>query len=184
MANFPVSVTGSYIGIDPGTTGVIAVINGGDSNLGIAPNVTLFDIPLEDTDRKRPDLPNLCSLAHALFATLGGGVVMVEDIWIAAGDNPSSAAKVLRIAASCEAAFCAAGFDVRVVPPQTWKAAFGIAGAGLIEADRGKRRKILKDRARAKVVELFPAHAGLFERVKDADRAEATLIAKYAQLKA
>jgi hypothetical protein len=165
----------AYIGIDPGSTGAIAVING--------PNVTIFDIPHVEVKRngkvrRRVDVVALCRLARSL-AAVGAGRVLVEDLWIAGGDNPSSAEGLIRCAAYCEAAFVAAGFDVSTVPPQTWKAAYGIAGAGMIEADRGKRRALLKTRAREKAMQLFPAHEKEFARVKDADKAEATLIADF-----
>ena len=169
----------AYIGIDPGTTGAIAVINGA--------NVTIFDIPTVEVKRngkvrKRVDVRALCRLARAL-AAVSGGRVMTEDLWIAGGDNPASASELIRCAAYCEAAFVAAGFVVDAVPPQVWKAAYGIGGAGLIEADRGKRRAILKTRARETASRLFPNEAGQFAKVKDADRAEATLIAEYGRRK-
>lgn len=166
----------SYIGIDPGTSGAVAVIHGD--------RLALFPIPIAETKRngkirKRLDVAALCTLAHSLFVTLGGGRVLVEDVWIAGGDNPASAGELIRIASACETAFTAAGFDVETVAPQTWKAAFGIAGAGLIEPDRSKRRSILKTRARETAMRTFAAYEKEFSRVKDADRAEAALIAEF-----
>lgn len=166
----------AYIGVDPGTTGAIAVINGSQ--------LTVYALPVRDEVRNgkvrtRLDVAGLCTLAATLGAALGDGVATIEDVWIAGGDNPASVGELMRIVGACEAAFTSAGFEVRKVAPQTWKAAYGIAGAGLIEADRSKRRAILKSRARETAARLFPTQAGLFARVKDADRAEATLIAEY-----
>lgn len=165
----------AYIGIDPGTTGAIAVIN--------CNNLTLFALPVREEKRNgktrtRLDVVGLCNLSASL-GSLFNGVVTIEDVWIAGGDNPASVGELMRIVGACEAAFTSAGFDVRKAAPQAWKAEFGIAGAGLIEADRSKRRAILKTRARDKACELFPGSASMFARVKDADRAEATLIAEF-----
>jgi len=173
-----VSTDRAYIGIDPGVTGAIAVIH--DVKLSI------FALPVIEEKRNgkvrsRLDVIGLCNLAASL-GNMVDGVVTIEDVWIAGGDNPASVGELMRIVGACEAAFTAAGFDVRKVAPQAWKAAYGIAGAGLIEADRSKRRQILKTRARDKAAELWPDVAAMFARVKDADRAEAALIANFARL--
>lgn len=178
VAGSPNEGSFAYIGIDPGVTGAIAVINGA--------NLTIFALPVREEKRNgkvrtRLDVAGLCNLAASL-GNMFDGVVTLEDVWIAGGDNPASVGELMRIVGACEAAFTSAGFGVNKVAPQAWKASYGIAGAGLIEADRSKRRAILKTRARDKAAELWPDAAAMFGRVKDADRAEAALIAEFGRL--
>jgi len=62
----------------------------------------------------------------------------------------------------------ALNIPVRFVTPGKWKKHFGLS------AD--------KEEARARAIQLWPARAELFERKKDADRAEAALLAKWGAL--
>lgn len=63
--------------------------------------------------------------------------------------------------------------EIQTVPPQTWKAIYGIKR----HFDENKRAT--KNEARAIATNLFPQSAKLFSRVKDDGVAEAALIALY-----
>ena len=65
-----------------------------------------------------------------------------------------------------EGAMAALGLPVAFVTPPVWKRAVGIAPG----------KDGAKDAARSEAIRRWPAHAGLFARVKDDGRAEAALI--------
>ena len=67
----------------------------------------------------------------------------------------------------------AAGLEVRVVKPQAWKWALGLA-----------RRGSTKDESRAMAAEMFPEANDSLKRKKDHGRAEALLIAAYGHVAA
>lgn len=169
------SLDGLYVGVDPGTTGAIALIN--------CESVSAWPIPTVRIKRGKGhqnalDTPALCKLVETI-ASLGPVKATIEDVWLAGGDNVVSGGQLMFISGALEAAFVAHGVPVERVAPQTWKGRFGLNGFGIAETDRNKKRAILKSRSRAKAAEFYPASAHLFERVKDSDVAEATLIARF-----
>lgn len=149
------------IGVDPGALGAMALLDG-------------FTLEVEDmpalkmrrgkTDKNEVDGPALAELLQswmpvdAFFIELVGGI---QGQSASAAFNFGLAAGVVRGAAHM------AGCRVEIVPTTTWKRATGVKlGAG-------------KDPSRSRACQLWPRSAALFRRVKDADRAEAALIAEY-----
>ena len=149
------------IGIDPGATGAIALLDGEQA-------LRVDDLPTTTTGRSR-------SVCGALLADL------VRDYMDQAGNRPTAVLE--RVAARpgqgvssmfafgrsygvVEGVVGALGLPLRRVTPQQWK-----RDARLI----GKP----KDAARSLAVELFPEIAHRLTRVKDSGRADALLIAYF-----
>ena len=81
------------------------------------------------------------------------------------GDRPAGAFSFGASKATVETALAVLEVPFRTITPATWKRAAGIPPG-----------KGLKDLARSRAIERWPAHAKQFARVMDHDRAEAALI--------
>lgn len=155
-----------YIGVDPGTTGAIAVLCGN--------SLTVHDIPLTTehvgrTDRTRVDMSALYGLVSAL-ALLDPVCATIEKVGGVQGQGGSQSFIFGFSVGLVHMAFAAAGVEVRTVHPIKWKNVHRVPG-----------KRAGKDKARALAAQLWPDCAHLFARVKDADRAEAALIADYSR---
>jgi hypothetical protein len=91
----------------------------------------------------------------------------------------SNEGKLMRTRGHVEALVWLLGWRLEVVQPATWKREFGLLRKkGLDDAV-----PVDKDDARLKAVELFPGLADQLQRVKDHNRAESLLIARFGQLR-
>lgn len=150
-----------HIGIDPGLSGAIAVINGtGD--------LLVFDMPTMTVDRngkaKRQVSAN--ELADLLRSCAGNDChVYVERVSAMAGQGVTSVFSFGRSFGMIEGILAALKMPVTFVAPATW-----VKGVG-----RGPG----KDASRARAMELFPMQQEFFKRVKDDGRADAALIAHW-----
>jgi crossover junction endodeoxyribonuclease RuvC len=70
----------------------------------------------------------------------------------------------------------ALGCDGSIITPQEWKAAHGLIGAGG-DLKGAARTRAIKTASRQTAMKLHPHHRDLFKRAKDDGRAEAVLIA-------
>ena len=151
----------TIIGIDPGISGAIALVEVDGPFLTL---VDLWDVPTykHTANRKRIMEPNLGEIFQNL-----------EDEWVRQAYIERVHAMPKQGTASTFAfgmavgllrgAAATAGIPVRDMTPTQWKRAMGLRGD--------------KDAARGMAVNLFPSRASDFERKKDIDRAEAALIA-------
>jgi crossover junction endodeoxyribonuclease RuvC len=150
----------TWIGIDPGLLGSIAVIHENGS-------LTVVDTPtvlLKKGSAKREYLP----IEMYRLLPLEGCAALEHGI--AFGSQSSSATyQTGRGAGLWEMALAAAGIPFENPLPLKWKRALGLPPG----AD--------KDASRMMAQRMFPAYAPLFARVKDDGRAEAALLAIYAQ---
>jgi hypothetical protein len=142
------------VGFDPGVNGGVAWVRG-SSLLHVA------DLPAID---KRTSAP----LLYQLLLERPADVMAIELLNAMPSMSGRSLAKLHESVGICRGV-CA---DLPVVAPTpaVWKKHFGIRG----------ERKEQKEMARRKAMERWPQFAQAFQRVKDADRAEAALIALYA----
>jgi crossover junction endodeoxyribonuclease RuvC len=139
------------IGIDPGLSGAIAIIE--DGRL-----IYIDDMPTVMAKKKsRVDVRSLRGLLLDVDGFDTTPPVYLEQV----SSMPMRGVLI------------ALGFTVHDVTPQTWKFNVGLrAVAGATTKDR-------KNASRACAIELFPNCAHLFARAKDDGRAEAALIAYY-----
>ena len=152
-----------YIGIDPGLTGAIAILN----SEGHVRQV--YDMPVCPRPSGKGNMVNNFELGEILeVVDSSGGClcnVMVEDVHAMPGQGVTSVFSFGRSLGVVEGVFWNAGrFDY--VRPQKWKKHFELL-------------KSEKDAARELAIELFPDAAVYLQRKKDIGRADALLIARY-----
>jgi crossover junction endodeoxyribonuclease RuvC len=156
----------AFIGVDPGLSGALAIVNGFDTHLRVEdmPTMTMMN------GKRRIDMAALAALLEewrnwnrdrALLAT-------VEDVHSMPGQGVSSVFSFGFSAGALQQALASAEIPVKLVQPATWKALYGLRG--------GRDNKTA---SRDKATELYPRHAAMWARVKDDGRAEAVLLANY-----
>ena len=146
------------LGVDIGNSGAAALLDQSGALLDVV------DLPTLDAGPAcRPEIsPHLFA---AIVRRWAPSRAWVEWIGPRQGDRPAGAFSFGASKATVETALAVLGVPFRTITPATWKRAAGIpAGKGM------------KDLARARAIERWPAHAETFARVKDHDRAEAALI--------
>jgi crossover junction endodeoxyribonuclease RuvC len=147
------------IGIDPGLSGAIAVINGTDS-------LTVFDMPTITVERngKAKRQVSASELVQILKTAKSDDChVFVEKVSAMAGQGVTSVFSFGRSFGMIEGILAAFKLPVTYVAPATWVKAVH-RGAG-------------KDASRQRAMELFPDNQADFKRVKDDGRSDASLIA-------
>lgn len=172
----------TYLGIDPGIGGALALFDDVTDNLFVY-DVPTFSLPSGKTKKRRVDLMGLARVADIVMGSAGEGapapIVVIEQVNAMPGrgreegDAPrtmgaTSAFNFGRTTGNLEAVFAAHFLRIEYVPPAKWKRDLKVPAA--------------KDGARARASQLLPAHAHHWTRVKDADRAEAALIAVWASM--
>lgn len=148
----------SILGIDPGLSGALALYDPEDGTLCI------HDMPT--TERRGKRFVDEYELARIVDAW----APKIREAWLETatprpGTGVGILATSLRNYGLIRGVIVANFIPLHDTPPATWKRAMGVT----------KDKKTSRDKAS----ELLPAHAPLFRRVKDSDRAEASLIALY-----
>lgn len=148
------------LGIDPGATGALAVVDGLDL-------VALHDMPFFEVSRgrgKRKEV-DVRTLAEIL-ASVSVNAIYMEKVGGMTGDGAAEAFQFGRSAGAAEALAKQLGARFVFVTPPVWKRAMGLIGTA-------------KDDARHMASNLWPAKAAEFARKKDDGRADAALVAEY-----
>jgi crossover junction endodeoxyribonuclease RuvC len=151
------------LGLDPGTHGAIAALEGGEVAL-------LEDLPVHMlTTKRRGDRAELdVHTLHALIATLGPiEHAFVEKVAARPGNGSVSMFRFGQACGAIGAILAVMGIPTTCVLPRAWQAYHGIGPA--------------PDAARQRAVQLYPAIASRLLRNVDAHRADALLIARYGQ---
>lgn len=144
------------IGIDPGATGAIAFIH----DLGDL--IAVDDMPVIDRDVPGVLLAGLIR-RHRDDTTRA----VVERVAARPGQGVSSMFRFGRAVGVIDGVLGALSIPVDYVSPTVWKRALGLS------ADKSESRR--------RAVDEWPDHADRFARAKDDGRAEAALIALWAQ---
>ena len=150
------------VGIDPGYSGAIAFLD------PQGPLFVVHDMPVAPSVKGRTEL-DLNQLYQLLRQDYMRKVVMLEKVATMPGQGISSAFRFGQGYGAIEMALVACGYERHYVTPPVWKKYFGLS------KDKGSSRALACQR--------LPDHAFRFSRVKDDGRAEATLLALYAQEK-
>lgn len=147
------------IGIDPGNTGAIALLDG-DSF------VDVIDMPLMANGKKQQvnavELAKICSD----FVARGAHSAIVERVGAMPGQGVSSMFNFGMGFGAIQGVLSALQIPYRLVTPQKWKKAAGLVGKE-------------KDNARTLAQQLYPAAP--LGRKKDIGRADAILIARFGE---
>ena len=142
------------VGIDPGNNGGIALLRHGQ--LIYADHLPIVGKTLSG------------HLLNNWFADIEPdtpAMVVVEQVHAMPRQGVSSTFNFGKAVGIIEGVIAARGLPVTYVTPQKWKKAMGVT------ADKNSSRQL--------AINLWPTEADLFRRVKDADRAEAALIAEW-----
>jgi crossover junction endodeoxyribonuclease RuvC len=146
------------LGIDPGLSGAIAVLNADGSLLAIHDMPTL-------ADGAKGRLALNAPLVSAIVSQTCARQAFCELIGPRPTDGVAGAFGFGRSRGIIEGTLAAVGIPVEMIAPPTWKRRFNIAA--------GKENK---DSARSVAIARWPAQAALFARKSNIDRAEAALI--------
>jgi crossover junction endodeoxyribonuclease RuvC len=149
------------IGIDPGLSGAVAIL---DVELGalVVEDMPTFSLVRNSKTKREVNAVELARIVDAAQADYA----VVEAVSSMPGQGVSS---VFAFGKGYGVVLGVVGANyLKLVSPSPalWKRVLGLSGKG-------------KDASRAMATNLFPHHAGIFARVKDDGRAEATLLAVY-----
>jgi crossover junction endodeoxyribonuclease RuvC len=153
-------MTTTFIGIDPGLSGAIAVISS-DADKGEWPH--LYDMPvINDGKKNHVNIPELLTILRDWNPK--ETEVVIEEVGAMPGQGVTSMFRMGQTLGILHCAIVACGFPMHRVRPQEWKKTYGMAG-------KDKPASILRAQ------ELFP-HADIKLKKHDG-RAEALLMAEY-----
>lgn len=148
---------GMIVGIDPGYSGAIAFLT--------SSGIEVHDMPVAPNAKGKTEL-DLYSLGQLLIPrSPDRNIAVLEKVNAMPGQGLSSTFRFGEGYGALQMALTGHGYELHLVPPNTWKKHFGLS------RDKGVSRGLATKR--------FPAAADRFTRVKDDGRAEATLIALY-----
>lgn len=149
------------IGIDPGLSGAIFLLQGDDSDV--------FDMPVTErlVNGKLKRQIDPASLARIL--PTDAEFVIVEQVSAMPGQGVTSSFNFGFTAGAIQGVVAALGLPLRTVHPQVWKRKFGLLGQP-------------KDASRAEASRRLPQHAHLWPLKKHDGRAEAALLALYGSM--
>jgi Holliday junction resolvasome RuvABC endonuclease subunit len=151
----------NWIGIDPGLDGAIAVMCEG--------SITLIDTPTVCNGKKRDmDLYTIVRLLKGL-SNSQDVMAAIESVHSMPGQGVASTFSFGKGFGMWLGILAALNIPHQAVAPQTWKK--------VMLADGGKE----KDASRVKAMQLYPQIADQLSRKKDHGRADALLIAAWAQ---
>lgn len=148
----------TIVGIDIGSRGALALLDEAGALLAVE---DMPAIPEGRQGRLAVNPPLLADLVRRWRPSRG----FVEFVASRPTDAPASSFSFGKSRGALEGVLGACGVPFTWITPPTWKRWAGIAP--------GREHK---DTARAAVIARFPAHAHLFKRKLDIDRAEAVLI--------
>ena len=148
------------LGVDPGASGALALL---DTETG---TIDVVDMPVVTIKRGTRNVRQVQpALVVDIIKQLQPDRAVVERVAAMPGQGVSSMFAFGRSLGVVEGALAGVGIPYTDVPPATWIKAMGVRGG--------------KDGSRNRAIELYPRQAGLFARVKDDGRADATLIATW-----
>jgi crossover junction endodeoxyribonuclease RuvC len=150
------------VGIDCGAHGAIALMTDNGFLVSVH-DMPAIDLKVGKTIRRRVSAAGVADLIRKLGPTHA----FVEQV----GGMPGQSSMFAfgQAAGIVEGVLAALGVSTAFATPQAWKRLLGLG------SDKGL--------ARQKALQLFPGAADQLSRVKDADRAEAILIAWYGAMK-
>ena len=169
-------MTSHVIGIDIGLSGAMALL--GQSGL-----MATADIPTmvkgAGTGKVKNEI-NPAALNDILREWSNGHaddvLVAIEQVASMPGQGVGSVMSLGDSRGCIRGVVAARGYATQWVVPQQWKKHFGLKAPA--EENKNKRQAMMKELARAKAIQLYPA-ADL-ARKADHNRAEAILLARYA----
>jgi hypothetical protein len=165
----------TLVGCDSDAGGALVVVRGPAP--GIVVSVQVFDCPTMKVEVNGKQRTRLCVEAMVDLVRDAkippGTVAHVEEGGVEYGFSAQTAFVQGYNFGLWKGVLAASNLDVRVVKPQAWKCALGLA-----------HKQSTKDESRALAGEVFPGVIDFLKRKKDHGRAEALLIAAYGHVAA
>lgn len=158
-----------FIGIDPGLSGAVAFLPGFDGPDGMVARVEdtpIMNVGDDDKVRRKYNTAAMAALLRP-YSSSTDVTVILEAVHSMPKQGVASSFTFGEGLGMWKGIIAALGLPLVMVTPQRWKKE--------MLADQGKD----KSASRYKAIQLFPALADRFSRVKDDGRAEATLMAAY-----
>jgi crossover junction endodeoxyribonuclease RuvC len=151
----------SRIGIDPGLTGAVALLEGDRA-------IRVWDMPVVSERRGKGVCAALLAdiLTEARDLSSDRPEVVLERVGARPGQGVTSMFSFGRAAGIAEGVVGALGLPLKSVTPDAWKRRARLVGKP-------------KDAARTLAIELFPEIASELSRKRDGGRADALLLAYY-----
>jgi len=149
------------IGIDPGLSGAIAVLD----DLKI---FDLFDMPIMPEGKKNKNQLNSAQLVNIIKRHIhtNSTFVIVEQVSAMPGQGVTSMFNFGQTFGAIKGICASLNLPIFYVRPAKWKKHFDLINAS-------------KDASRTKAIEAFPYISGELSRKKDANKADAILIASF-----
>ena len=150
------------LGIDPGLSGALALLRTQDKSIN-----SIFDMPIAAgrvDPAKLAGVIDMCKLCGSIHAA----VELVQSRPRQSGSHAFGVSVGI-----VYGVLGALSVPMELIPASAWKPAMGLRR--LLNESQTEN----KSRARALAVKLWPESAELFRRVKDHDRSEAALLARY-----
>lgn len=165
-----------FLAVDIGLTGAVAAL----SHTGIWQIGDIPTKPAEDAGeraKRRVDGKALADLIRFYVPAGDSALVIIEDVQarpmgrrngVELPNSIQSQGSMMRSRGNVEACLDTLGLEVRAIQPQTWKRFYGLIGKA-------------KDDARTKALTLYPSADRVLARKKDINRADALLMAHWAE---
>ena len=150
------------IGIDPGLSGAIAILE--DKKIE-----ELFDMPvMPDGKKNKRQLNNalLVKLIKENIKTLEDTVMVVEQVNAMPGQGVTSMFNFGQTFGAIKGICAALGLPIFFVRPAKWKKYFELINSS-------------KDASRTKAIEMYPSISEQLSRKKDVNKSDAILIARF-----
>ena len=150
------------IGIDPGLSGGIAILD----DLKI---FDIFDMPIMSEGKKNKNQLNSAQLVNIINKHIlkkEDTYVIVEQVGAMPGQGVTSMFNFGQTFGSIKGICAALGLPIFYVRPAKWKKHFNLINAS-------------KDASRTKAIEIFPYFSANLSKKKDANKADAILIASF-----
>ena len=150
------------IGIDPGLSGAIAILENNKI-------VSIFEIPVMSEGKKNKRQLNSAQLVKLLKDNISKNEevsVVVEQVNAMPGQGVTSMFNFGQTFGSIKGICAALNLPIFYVRPAKWKKHFELINSS-------------KDASRTKVIEMYPSISTRLSRKKDVNKADAILIARY-----
>ena len=150
------------IGIDPGLSGGIAVLD--DSKI-----FDIYDMPIMSEGKKNKNQLNSAQLVNIIKKNIissGATFLIVEQVSAMPGQGVTSMFNFGQTFGSIKGICAALNLPIFFVRPAKWKKHFDLINSS-------------KDASRTKVIEMYPSISPRLSKKKDVNKADAILIARY-----
>ena len=150
------------IGIDPGLSGAIAIIE--DNKIR-----EMFDMPVMSDGKKNKRQLNSALLVKLIkdnIKNLEDTIMVVEQVNAMPGQGVTSMFNFGQTCGAIKGICAALGLPIFFVRPAKWKKHFELINSS-------------KDASRTKVIEMYPSISQQLSKKKDVNKSDAILIARY-----